>query len=355
VTAQPPGRVREDLCLITGATGFIGGHLARRLADEGYQVRCLVRPGSDTSLLSGLAVELAVGDITAPDSLTRACAGCRYVVHCAALVSDWGTGKEITRINVGGTRNLLEASVSASVERVVHVSTTDVYGYPGTAAVEEDHPPPGFRNWYARTKLGAEAEVRRAAREHGLDTAILRPATVYGPRSKDVVGEIARAVRGGNMVLIDRGRPIAGLCYVANLADAALLALSHDAAPGQAFNITDGLPVTWRQFTDDLASGLGCPPVRRSMPYPLAHALGFSIEHGYRVLRRATGLTTRPLLSRQAVQVLGKNQDFSNRKARETLGWEPRIDYQTGLNATIDWLRSPPSPTARAGDHEDGA
>ena len=84
-------------------------------------------------------------------------------------------------------------------------------------------------------------------------------------------------------------------------------------------------------------------------------ALGFSIEHGYRVLRRATGLTTRPLLSRQAVQVLGKNQDFSNRKARETLGWEPRIDYQTGLDATIDWLRSLPSPTARAGDHEDGA
>ena len=346
MTAQPrgrqPGRAREDLCLITGATGFIGGHLARRLADEGYQVRCLVRASSDTSLLGGLAVELAVGDITAPDSLARACAGCRYVVHCAALVSDWGTGKEITRTNVAGTRNLLEASVSASVERVVHVSTTDVYGYPGGAAVEEDHPPAGFRNWYAHTKLGAEAEVSRMARQHGLDTVILRPATVYGPRSTDVVGEIARAIRGGNMVLIDHGRAIAGLCYVENLADAALLALSQDVAPGKAFNITDGLPVTWKQFTDDLASGLGCRPVRRSMPYPLAHVLGFSIEHGYRVLRRATGLTTRPLLSRQALQVLGKDQDFSNHKAREVLGWAPRVGYRTGLDATIDWLRSSP-------------
>jgi nucleoside-diphosphate-sugar epimerase len=149
------------------------------------------------------------------------------------------------------------------------------------------------------------------------------------------------------MVLIDHGRPVAGLCYVANLVDAALLALSHDAAPGQAFNITDGLPVTWRQFTDDLASGLGCPPTRRSMPYPVAHALGYSIEHGYRLLRRTTRLSTPALLSRQAVQVLGKDQDFSNRKAREVLGWTPRVDYRAGLDATIDWLASEESPHAR--------
>jgi nucleoside-diphosphate-sugar epimerase len=336
----PAGQAPEGVCLLTGATGFIGGHLARRLADEGYQVRCLVRPGRDTSLLDDLKVEFATGDLTDADSLARACAGCQYVVHCAALVSDWATGQEITRINVGGTRDLLAAAAGASAERFVHVSTTDVYSYPGTAAVDENHAPAGFGNWYAHTKRGAEAEVRRAAQEDSLDTVILRPATVYGPRSADVVGEIAQALRGGHMVLIDRGRPTAGLCYVENLADATLLALSHDAAPGQAFNITDGLPVTWRQFTDDLASGLGCRPARWSMPYPLAHALGFSAEHGYRLLRRATRLTTRPLLSRQAVQVLGKNQDFSNRKARETLGWAPRIDYRTGLDATIDWLRS---------------
>jgi nucleoside-diphosphate-sugar epimerase len=347
---SPAGPARGDLCLITGATGFIGGHLARRLADDGYQVRCLVRSSSDTSLLDGLAAELAVGDITQPDSLAPACAGCRYVVHCAALVSDWGTGREITRVNVGGTRNVLAAAVGASAERFVHVSSTDVYGYPEAAAVEEGHPPAGFRNWYAHTKLGAEAEVRRVSRQHALDTVILRPATVYGPGSEDVVGEIARGIRGGHMVLIDRGRAVAGLCYVQNLADAVLLALGHDAAPGEAFNVTDGLAVTWRQFTDDLAGGLGCPPVRWSMPYPLAHALGFSIEQGYRVLRRSTGLTTRPLLSRQAVQVLGKNQDFSNRKARELLGWAPRVGYQAGLDATVDWLTSQASQSGRVPD-----
>ena len=121
---------------------------------------------------------------------------------------------------------------------------------------------------------------------------ILRPATVYGPGSTDVVGEIARAIRGRHMLLVDRGRAVAGLCYVENLIDAALLALRHEAAPGQAFNVSDGLDVTWRQFTDGLAEGLGCPQVRWSLPYWLANGLGFSLEHGYRLLRRATGLST---------------------------------------------------------------
>ena len=258
--------------------------------------------------------------------------------HCGALVSDWATAKEIARINVAGTRNLLEASVGASVQRFIHFSTTDVYGYPGGAAVDETHVPTGFRNWYAQTKLAAEAEVRRMEKAHSLDAVILRPATVYGPRSTEVVGEIARAIRGGNMLLVDGGRAIAGLCYVDNLMDAAVLALRHDAARGQAFNASDGLDVTWKQFTDGLANGLGCSQVRWSLPYWLANGIGFSLEQGYRALRRTTRLTTPPLLSRQAVQVMGNDQSFSNHKARELLGWEPRVDYPTGLAATLEWL-----------------
>jgi nucleoside-diphosphate-sugar epimerase len=161
---------------------------------------------------------------------------------------------------------------------------------------------------------------------------------VYGPGSKEVVGEIARAIRNGNMFLVDGGRAVAGLCYVDNLVDAAMLALAHEAAPGHAFNVTDGLRITWKQFTDDLAAGLGCSEVRWSLPYRLASGLGFSMEHGYRLLHRITGVTTSPLVSRQAVHVLGKDQSFSNRKARELLGWEPRIDYAAGLAATLAWL-----------------
>ena len=330
---------RDDTCLVTGATGFIGGHLTQRLVEEGHQVRCLVRATSDTSLLEKLDVEIAVGDLTDARSLAAAAQDCRYVFHCGAHVSDWATTEELKRINVEGTRNLLEASIDASVERFVHFSTTDVYGYPGDGAIDETHSATRFRNWYSQTKLAAEAEVRHMSELDGMDGVILRPATVYGPRSTAVIGEIARAMRNGNMLLVDRGRPVAGLCYVDNLMDAAVLALRHEAAPGQAFNITDGLDVTWKEFTDGLAAGLGCSEVRWSVPFWVASAIGSSLEHGYRVVRKATRLRTTPLLSRQAVHVLGQNQDFSNRKAQELLGWKPRVNYEAGLEATLAWLR----------------
>jgi oxidoreductase len=308
--------------LVTGASGFIGGHLSQRLAQEGRAVRCLVRSTSDTSLLEHLGVEIVVGDLTSPGSLARAVEGCRVVFHCGALVSDWATIREIEQVNVEGTRNLLEASVGASLQRFVHFSTTDVHG---------------ARNWYARTKRQAEAAVSRAK---GLDVVILRPATVYGPRSTEVIGEIGGAIRGGHMLLVDRGRAVAGLCYVDNLIDAAILASDHEAARGRAFDISDGLDITWRRFVDDLAAGLGAARVRWSLPYRLANGIAFTLEHGYRLLRRTTGLRTRPLLSRQAVHVMGVDQSFPDRTARELLGWEPRVDYATGLEATLAWLRS---------------
>ncbi|HTY95699.1 MAG TPA: aminotransferase class III-fold pyridoxal phosphate-dependent enzyme [Solirubrobacteraceae bacterium] len=326
--------------LITGATGFIGGRLARRLAQEGRPVRCLVREHSNTSSLEELGVELAVGDLTSGRSLERAVDGCEFVFHCGALVSDWATTREITATNVSGTRNLVAAAAGASVRRFVHFSTTDVYGHPGGGTIDESYAPRRFSNWYAQTKLAAEGEVRRLEATADFDAVILRPATVYGPGSCEVVGGIARAIRDRSMLLIDGGRSDAGLCFVENLLDAAVLALEHEAAPGQAFNVSDGLGVTWREFTDGLAEGLGYSRVRWSVPYWAANGVGAALEHGYRLLRRTTGLTVKPLLSRQAVQVLGRNQTFSSHRARELLGWEPRVDYPTGLDATLAWLRS---------------
>ncbi len=298
-----------------------------------------MRRQSDTSSLEQLGVELVFGDLTNARSLIGAADGCRFVLHCAALVSDWATTEEIKAANMVGTRNVLEASVAAGVERFIHVSSTDVYGYPGGRDIDESHAPTSFGNWYSATKLAAEAEVRRFGNTRGLDAVILRPATVYGPHSEDVVGEMARAIRGRHMILVDGGRAIAGLTYVENVVDAVFSALYHDQAPGQAFNVSDGLDVTWRRFLGDIADGLGCPPPRWSFPYRAAYPLAFSLEHGYRLVRRTTGLSSPPLLSRQAVHVLGRDQHFSNRKAREILGWRPRVSYEAGLEATVAWLR----------------
>jgi nucleoside-diphosphate-sugar epimerase len=331
---------RPGHCLITGASGFIGGRLAARLALDGWQVRCLVRPTSDTSWLEGLGVEIVAGDLQAPESLVRAVDGCTLVFHCGALVSDWATVDEIAAVNVRGTQNMLAAAVAASVERFIHFSTTDVYGHRGREIIDESYTGCQFSNWYAQTKLIAERAIWRAHEDRRLAAVVLRPATVYGPRSREVVGEIASALRNHSMVLIDSGRAIAGLVYVENLVDAAMLAAAHDAAFGHAFNVTDGLEVTWRQFTNDLARGLDYPIARWSVPFGVANFLATAFEHGYRMLRAKAGVTTRPLLSRQAVHVLGNDQRFSNDKIRSALGWAPRITYADGLEATLAWLRS---------------
>jgi nucleoside-diphosphate-sugar epimerase len=328
--------------LVTGASGFIGSRLARRLSAEGYSVRCLVREGSDVSALGGLAVETVRGTLDDAASLRQAASGCGEIVHCAAMVSDWGTVEEIRAANVRGTRHVLDAAAAAGVRRLVHISTTDVYGHPAGGPRGEDPSLGRFANWYAQTKLEAEIELRSAARSSALETVILRPATVYGPGSKALVAEIARAIRARQMVLVDGGRADAGLLYVENLLDAVLIALHHPLAIGETFDLSDELGVSWARFTGEIAAGLGARPVSFSLPYRLAFAIALVLESGYRLARRATGLRLAPLLSRQAVQVLGRDQSFSAAKARALLGWEPRIGYEEGLRSTLAWLREQP-------------
>jgi nucleoside-diphosphate-sugar epimerase len=138
--------------------------------------------------------------------------------------------------------------------------------------------------------------------------------------------------------MIDGGRAVAGLVYVENVVDAVMLALG-DKAAGEAFNVTDGLDVTWKRFLTDIAAGLGCAPPRWSLPYKVAGALATTLEHGYRAVHSLTGFTSPALLSRQAVNVLGRDQDFSSLRIRETLGWEARVTYAAGLEDTVRWLR----------------
>ena len=259
--------------------------------------------------------------------------------HCGALVSDWATTDEIAGVNVGGTRNLLDASIAASVTRFIHFSSTDVYGYPGGTGVGETHRCDRFANWYAQTKLDSEAEVQRATQAHALEAVILRPSTVYGPGSTDVVGDIARAIKGGHMLLVDRGRAIAGLCYVDNLVDAAVLAMRHERPPGR--RSTSPTASTSPGSSSPTVSPPGSAARRSAGASPTGWPTDRLLARArLPALRRATHVTSPPLLSRQAVQVLGRNQDFSNRKARELLGWEPRVGYDAGLAATVQWLRS---------------
>jgi nucleoside-diphosphate-sugar epimerase len=336
----------RDPILVTGATGFVGGHLVRRLRADGRAVRCLVRASSDCAALRALPavagapeIEFVVGDLTDRASLRRAVAGCAEVVHSAAMVSDWCTVPEIRAANLVGAGDLAAAAADAGVRRFVQISTTDVYGYPGTPQTNEDHPCEGFANWYSHTKRAAERAIVQIGAERDLETVCLRPATIYGPGSARVVGEMALAMRWRYLPVIAGGAAVAGLVHVENLVDATLLALARPEAVGESFNVVDGLDVTWGRFLGDIADALGYPRPWIKLGYRTALRLAVGLEEGYRALRTLTGLTTSPLLSRAAVQILGIDQDFSNAKLRDRLGWTPRVDYAAGLGETVAWLR----------------
>jgi len=319
--------------LVTGASGFIGGHLTRALVVAGDVVRILARPASDTRHLADLPVEICTGDLTDPHSLRQAVAGVERVFHCAAIVSDWGDAALFGAVNVAGTRHLLAAALDAGVRKFVHVSSTEVYGYPDYPATEEA--PYRRRSWpYCETKIEAEKQAWAFA-ERGLPLTVVRPATVYGPRSATLV-EMVGLLQTGQMMLIGSGRRNAGLMYVDNLSDALWLAGRPDLGLGRAYNLTDGLDVTWGQLTNALAALLGKSPVRRSAPRTPAYAAGWLLE-GWARLRRQSA---RPLLTRMAVEFTGTDQSFPADRARRELGWSPRVGFDEGMQRVRAWLQA---------------
>ncbi|GAB4249334.1 MAG: NAD-dependent epimerase/dehydratase family protein [Candidatus Methylacidiphilales bacterium] len=308
----------------------------RALASEGLDLVCLLRPSSTLPSHWPKTIRVIRGTLTDPVTLDQAFHGVQAVCHLAARVSDWGTVREIRSANLEATRILLEFASRHRVQRFVHVSTTDVYGHPGTRLHDENVPthPPHF-NWYAETKRQAEALVVRS----DLPWTILRPATVYGPGSVSMLGEFVRALRDGFMLWVNHGRSMAGLVYVEDVVAGIRLALDHPSARGEAFNLSASCDTTWHRLTHDLADALSYSFRPINLPYPVAAGLGMTMECGYRFARALTGCTTGALLSRQAVQIMGIDQSFSHAKASRLLGYHPATDYSSGLKASVEWLR----------------
>jgi nucleoside-diphosphate-sugar epimerase len=322
--------------LITGASGFLGGRLTQMLAERGEQVRVLARGSSDLRHLSHLQIQIARGDLSDAVALAEAVRGVRVIYHCAACSTDWAPWATYVAANVAGTQNVLDAAVRAgTVERFVHVSTTDVYGYPRVPC-EESAAMRDVGLPYNRTKIQGEEAVWRAYREHGLPMTVLRPATIFGPRGKDFVVEIAKLLRQRLMLLIDGGRARGGFTYVDNVAQAMIDAAASSKTVGRAYNISDSTGITWREYTNALADALGYPRPRLSLPFPVAMGVGATMEAPCGLLK----LENRPLLTRHAVHLLGQDQEFPATRAREDFGFAPRVSLAEGIDRSAAWVRS---------------
>ena len=320
--------------LVTGGSGFLGSHLVEALVARGEEVRVLVRPTSKIAHLESLGVELVYGDLNDEQSLRAATQGIERVYNCAALAADWGARETFRAANVTGVRNLLEAALEVGVSKFIHVSTTDVYGHPDYPA--DETAPYRLRGWqYGDTKIEGERLVWTYYHQYGLPITVVRPVSIYGPRSTTLVLEILEVLKSGSMAHIGKESKPAGLAYVTNVVDALLLAADSETSIGQAYNVSDGSEVTWRQYVDRLAEIAGVSSPRVVIPYRLAYLVGWTMEKTYGALR----IEARPLLTRMATELFATNQGFSISKACRGLGYEPKVGFDEGMRRVEAWLR----------------
>lgn len=321
--------------LVTGASGFLGGHLAETLIDQGEEVFVLVRSSSNTSHLAHLPVRPVICNLADSESLLRAVKPMTRIFHCAACSTDWAPWNTYFTANVTGTENLLAASMQApNLERFVHVSTTDVYGYPDVPC-DETAPAMDAGLPYNQTKRLGELAVSKAHRQSGLPTTIVRPATIYGPRGADFTREIASLLRYRLMATINGGVARGGFIYVQNVADAMIKASVTPAGAGESYNIADATNATWADYLRLFADALGYALPWIDLSFDHATSFAKVFEGVHKLLR----LPGRPLLTRHAVKLLGIDQEFPIHKARRDFGFSPTVSLEEGIARSAAWVK----------------
>ncbi len=318
---------------VTGATGFLGGHLARALSDLGAELRLLVRPASDLRNLEGLSAESVVGDLREPQGLEPAMAGCEVVFHVAADYRLWVRDPDqMYRSNVEGTRAILAAAEKNRVRRVVYTSSVATMGFTSNGHPCDENSPVSLDHMigpYKRSKFMAEQLAIQAGRSH-LDVVVVNPTTPVGER------DIKPTPTGRIIVDFLKKKFPAYLDTGLNLVDVKECALGHIAAlekgrSGERY-ILGGENLTLKQILDRLARMTGLPSPKVRVPYGVALAAGVVDELVTgRILRRE------PRATIDAVRMGRKKMFVSTAKAERELGWKP-ISVEDALRRAVEWF-----------------
>lgn len=314
---------------VTGGSGFIGGRLIGRLAGEGTEVRALARSEASARRVAELGAEPVRGDLLDPDSLTAAAAGAEVAFHLAAHLGEWGPWEEFARGNVEGTRNALAACAAAGVRRFVHCGTEAALmaGEP-LVHVDETAPlRPDSRAPYPATKARAEQAVRDANRED-FETVVLRPRFVWGVGDTTLLPAMVETVESGQFAWIGGGRNVTDTTHVDNVVEGLVLAAERGRA-GEAYFVTDGEPVVFREFVTELLRTQGVEPPDRSLPAWTAAPLARVAETAWKLLP----LPGEPPMTAFRSWLLTQECTIEIGKARSELGYEPVVSQAEGLAA----------------------
>lgn len=326
--------------LVTGAAGFLGGHLIDMLLGRGDEVRAMVRPVEDTGYLRTLAgVEIVNGDLTDVVSLQRAVQGVKRVYNVGAKTGPWGPEDVYRSINVQGLADLIHAAMDAGVQRIVHTSSITVYGHSLHGIVTEDNPFHAEDNPYSRTKIAGEKLIANLVKDQGAPVVLVRPAWIYGPRDTASFAKYVSRVESSKFFLIGSGQNIVPAVYVRDVAQGLLKAGdAKDNVIGQAYTLANDERVTQEMYLNTIADALGVHHISLKVPYTALYTAGRSAEIVWQAMGRRSAAP--PPLTTYGITLQGGDQQFSIDKARRELGYAPAYTIEHGVTEGVKWYRS---------------
>ncbi len=321
--------------LVTGANGFIGSNLVKRLLSEGNEVRSLVRKTSDLSFLDGLHTEIMYGDINDTDSLQTAMQGVDLVFHVAGLAADWGAYEWFEKVNFAGTKNVAQVASAAGVSKMVYISTVAFHGF-GKVNMTETSPVAKDLIPYAQTKYKAEQWLWDFQNQTDLKITAVRPGNVYGVNDRTFMLKYLEAMETGKFMEVGKGRSKTCPVFIDNLIDIITLVSREDKANGQAFIATDGLDIDWHTFNTKLAHAMQIKLPKASIPYSVAYPVA-KIYYG---VHKALGLKSEPFLTPYRINNGGKDYHFSIRKLQNYFDYEPQTGLDEAVQKTVAWYKN---------------
>jgi nucleoside-diphosphate-sugar epimerase len=320
---------------ITGGNGFLGHHLVQALEERGDTVRVLALPSEDTAWLEQRGTAIYRGDIRDPGALTAPLRGVDGVVHLAAMIGVWRPLHDYHAVNVTGTEHVCRAALAAGVRRLVHVSSAMVYDLAIGRPVTEEDPLAPLDEPYCVTKAESDRLVQRLIATDHLPAAIIRAATMFGPGDRLNFGRIADRLRAGKGIIIGSGNNKVPFVYVTDMVQALLLALDHERAAGQIYNIGTDPPLTQQALFCAIAAEVGVRAPRMHIPYYAVYLAASAAER----IAVLSGNRIAPVVTRHGVRLYGADNQLSSDKARRELAYAPQVPLREGIRLAAAWYR----------------
>ena len=330
--------------LVTGATGFVGSHIAERLVKEGEEVLALVRKTSNTGFLSGIGVKFAYGDINDLESVRKAMRGIDIVYHSAALADEWISPKEAYRVNVEGTKNLLDAAREAGVKRFVFISSLAVLGMKDHHGTPADSPYYKTGDSYIDTKIDSERLVMDYYEKYGLPVTVVRPGFVFGPRDNKLIPRLSERLGKKQFMFVGSGKNKINAVYVENLTDAIISAARSEKSVGQKYNVTNDSGMTLEDLVFKIVDIWKFDTPKKHIPKFMAYLVCNVLT----AMARLAKAKEPPYITKTRIKFLSLNLDFDIKKTKDDLGYDPHISIEEGLRRTKDWMEKNAGRTVRS-------